>query len=176
MITVEEILEYLNSDRVEDMTEEMHECSMRQSQAAIKQTMELNTKYHTPEEIVRIMSELTGEEVDKSFFINSGCNFQDQGGIYIGDNTLIGHRVVLATLDHELNPYDRYLLCAPIHIGNRVWIGAGAIITRGVTIGDGAVIAAGAVVTKDVEENTIVGGVPAKLIKKIENVVPIEKK
>ncbi len=67
-------------------------------------------------------------------------------------------------------------LCAPIHIGNRVWIGAGAIITRGVTIGDGAVIAAGAVVTKDVEENTIVGGVPAKLIKKIENVVPIEKK
>jgi len=49
MITVEEILEYLNSDRVEDMTEEMHECSMRQSQAAIKQAMELNTKYHTPE-------------------------------------------------------------------------------------------------------------------------------
>ena len=196
MITVEEILEYLNSDRVEDMTEEMHECSMRQSQAAIKQTMELNTKYHTPEEIVSIMTELTGEEVDKSFrlfppfytdfgrnihigknvFINSGCSFQDQGGIYIGDNTLIGHRVVLATLDHDLNPYDRHLLCAPIHIGNRVWIGAGAIITRGVTIGDGAVIAAGAVVTKDVEENTIVGGVPAKFIKKIENVKLIEKK
>lgn len=68
-----------------------------------------------------------------------------------------------------MNPYDRHLLCAPIHIGNRVWIGAGAIITR-------AVIAAGAVVTKDVEENTIVGGVPAKFIKKIENVKPIEKK
>jgi hypothetical protein len=67
MITIEEILEYLNSDRIEDMTEEMHECFMRQSQAAIKQTMELNTKYHTPEEIVRIMSELTGEAVDESF-------------------------------------------------------------------------------------------------------------
>ncbi|MBO5621919.1 MAG: hypothetical protein J6N21_19555 [Butyrivibrio sp.] len=49
MITVEEILEYLNSDRIEDMTEEMHECSRKQSQAAIKQTMELNAKYHTPE-------------------------------------------------------------------------------------------------------------------------------
>ena len=75
-----------------------------------------------------------------------------------------------------IEAYDRHLLCTPIHIGNRVWIGAGAIITRGVTIGDGAVIAARAVVTKDVEENTIVGGVPAKFIKKIENVKPIEKK
>ena len=185
MITVEEILEYLNSDRVEDMTEEMHECSMRQSQAAIKQTMELNTKYHTPEEIVSIMTELTGEEVDESLrlfppfytdfgrnihigknvFINSGCSFQDQGGIYIGDNTLIGHRVVLATLDHDLNPYDRHLLCAPIHIGNRVWIGAGAIITRGVTIGDGAVIGAHSVVTHDVPPYAIVVGAPAKVVR-----------
>ncbi len=193
---VEDILEYLNSNRVAEMTDEMHECSLRQSQLAIKQTMELNTKYHTPEEIVELMSELTGEEVDESFtlfppfytdfgrnihigknvFINACCNFQDQGGIYIGDNTLIGHKVVLATLDHDLNPNDRHLICAPIRIGKNVWIGAGAIITRGVTIGDGAIVAAGAVVTKDVEANTIVGGVPAKFIKKIENVKPIEKK
>ena len=84
MITVEEILEYLNSDRVEDMTEEMHECSMRQSQAAIKQTMELNTKYHTPEEIVSIMTELTGEEVDESlrlfppFYTDFGRNIHQR--------------------------------------------------------------------------------------------------
>ena len=89
MITVEEILEYLNSDRVEDMTEEMHECSMRQSQAAIKQTMELNTRYHTPEEIVSIMTELTGEEVDESlrlfppFYTDFGRN------IHIGKNVFI---------------------------------------------------------------------------------------
>ena len=139
---------------------------------------DMNIKIFSREEAIKHSYTDFGRNIHigKNVFINSGCNFQDQGGIYSGDNTLIGHRVVLATLDHDLNPYDRHLLCAPIHIGNRVWIGAGAIITRGVTIGDGAVIAAGAVVTKDVEENTIVGGVPAKFIKKIENVKPIEKK
>ncbi len=57
---------------------------------------------------------------------------------------------------------------APIHIGNKVWIGAGAVITKGVTIGDDSVIAAGAVVTHDVPENVIAGGVPAKVIKAID--------
>ena len=56
---------------------------------------------------------------------------------------------------------------APIHIGKNVWIGANATVLAGVTVGDGAVVAAGAVVTKDVEPNTIVGGVPAKLIKRL---------
>ncbi len=100
-------------------------------------------------------------------FINSCCHFQDQGGIYISDDVLIGHNVVLATIDHDLDPYDRRNHYAPIRIGNRVWIGSSVVITKGVTIGDGAVIAAGAVVTKDVESNTVVGGVPAKLIRRI---------
>jgi acetyltransferase-like isoleucine patch superfamily enzyme len=101
-------------------------------------------------------------------FINSCCCFQDQGGIIIGDNTFIGYRVTLATLNHGILPQDRVSLYpAPISVGNKVWIGAGVIVLPGVTIGDNAIIAAGAVVTTDVPADTIVGGVPAKVIKKI---------
>ena len=57
---------------------------------------------------------------------------------------------------------------APIHVGNQVWIGANAVVTKGVTIGDNSIVAAGAVVNRDVPANTIVGGVPAKVIRKIE--------
>ena len=185
---IEQVLSYLNSGRGEEMTEEMNRCVLRTCQETLKKTVSLNNSYHTPEEIIKIMSDITGEQIDASFnmfppfyadfgrnihigknvFINSGCRFQDQGGIYIGDNALIGHNVVLATINHDLNPYDRHNIYKPIRIGNRVWIGSNAVITQGVTIGDGAVIAAGAVVTKDVAPNTVVGGVPAKFIKNIE--------
>ena len=102
-------------------------------------------------------------------FINSGCCFQDQGGIEIGNNVLIGQQVVIATLNHELTPSKRAnLLPAPVKIGNNVWIGAHATILAGVTIGDNSVVAAGAVVNKDVPANVVVAGVPAKVIKNIE--------
>ena len=113
----------------------------------------------------QLSQEIVGERV----FINMGCKFQDQGGITIDEGALIGHNVVLATINHDLDPAKRQSMSyAPIHIGKNVWIGANATVLAGVTIGDGAVVAAGAVVTKDVEPNTIVGGVPAKVIKKIE--------
>ena len=184
---IDEMLKILNAGPG-TMTDEMLAASFEQSQKALKITMELNNNYHEPEEVTRIMTELTGNapgegfcmfppfytdfgrniHIGKHVFINSSCHFQDQGGIYIGDNVLIGHNVVLATIDHDLDPYDRSDHYAPIRIGNRVWIGANAVVTKGITIGDGSVIAAGAVVTKDVPAGCVVGGVPAKVIKEIQ--------
>jgi acetyltransferase-like isoleucine patch superfamily enzyme len=101
-------------------------------------------------------------------FINSGCRFQDQGGIRIGDDVLVGHNVVLASLNHELDPAERATTVPrPIVIGDRVWIGANATVLAGVTIGHGAVVAAGAVVTRDVAPDTVVGGVPARVIRNL---------
>ena len=108
-------------------------------------------------------------EVGKNVFINSCCCFQDQGGIKIGENVLIGHKVVFATLDHDLNPKKRSNMKAlPINIAKDVWIGANATILPGVNIGEGSIVAAGAVVTKDVPPFSIVAGVPAKIIKKLD--------
>ena len=160
----------------------MHELS----QQALRITAEINGSYHTPEELRALMRELTnggcGDDfglfppfytdcgknirIGKGVFINAGCQFQDQGGITIGDDTLIGPKTVIATLNHDMQPEKRANLHpAPVHIGSRVWIGASCTILPGVTIGDGAVVAAGAVVTKDVASNTVVGGVPARLSK-----------
>ena len=158
------------------------------SREAQKITMEINTRFHEPEELAELFSRLIGKPVGEGFglfppfytdfgknitvgtnvFINADCKFQDQGGIFIDDGALIGHGVVLATLNHDLDPAERQRLYpAPIRIGKNVWIGANATVLQGVTIGDGAVVAAGAVVTKDVPENTVVGGVPAKIIRKL---------
>lgn len=90
---------------------------------------------------------------------------------------LIGHGVVLATIDHGLPPDERGDdRPAPIAIGNKVWIGPHATILPGVTIGDGAIIAAGAAVTRDVPANVIVGGVPAEIIKAVPGAVSVQKK
>jgi acetyltransferase-like isoleucine patch superfamily enzyme len=88
------------------------------------------------------------------------------GGINIEDNVLIGPKVNLITENHPTDPTQRKsLILQPIHIKNNAWIGAGATILPGVTIGENSIVAAGAVVNKDVPANTIVGGVPAKIIK-----------
>ena len=183
-----ELLEHFNNGDTLGEDPEVIELMRYYSREAQKITMEINTKYHEPEELAELFSKLIGKPVGKAFglfppfytdfgknitignqvFINADCKFQDQGGIFIDDGALIGHGVVLATLDHDLAPEKRQQLHpAPIHIGKGVWIGSNATVTKGVTIGDNAVVAAGAVVNKDVAPNTIVGGVPAKLIKNI---------
>ena len=185
---LQEFLAYLDSGARVTAGSPVHLCMHVLSQEALRLTAELNGGYHTPEELRDIMTRLTGRPVDDTFalfppfytdcgknirlgrnvFINSGCRFQDQGGIIIGDGSLVGHNVVLATLNHDLDPAHRAdLLPAPIVIGKNVWIGAHATVLPGVTVGDNAVIAAGAVVTKDVPADTVVGGVPARVLKTI---------
>lgn len=167
---------------------EMMRCLSEQMQECLKIEAELNGAYHSPEKIQELLSRLTGKPVNGSLvvppfhtdfgknitlgsgvFINAGCMFQDQGGITIGDGSLIGHRVVLATLNHNEIPAKRHnLIPRSIHIGKNVWIGAGAIVLGGVTIGDDAVIGAGAVVTKDVPAGMIAIGVPAKVVRHVK--------
>lgn len=184
-----DFLEYLNSGKAIIDGSELYQFIHELSREAMKVTAKLNEGYHEPEEIRNLFSKLIGKPVDASFglfppfysdcgknitvgknvFINSGCRFQDQGGITIGDGALIGHNVVLATLNHDFSPQKRRTLHpAPIVIGKNVWIGANATIVPGVTIGDGAIIAAGAVVTKDVLANVIAGGIPAKIIRTLD--------
>lgn len=188
MLDLSELLDIFNSGKTLTMDEEAASACNYYATEAQKITCEINSNYHDLDEIREMFSDLIGERVSDDFrlfppfttdfgkninlgknvFINSGCRFQDQGGIYIGDNVLIGHNVVLATLNHEENPKKRgNLIPAPIRIGNDVWIGSNATVLAGVSIADGAIVAAGAVVTKDVAENTIVAGVPARYIRDV---------
>lgn len=151
-------------------------------------TAQINGGFHTPEQLRELMSQLTGSELDENFglfppiytdfgknikigkgvFINSGCCFQDQGGIELGDGCMICHQVVIATLNHDLAPEKRMnMIPAKVTLGKNVWVGAHATILPGVTIGDNAVIAAGAVVTKDIPANSVAAGVPARVIKRV---------
>lgn len=189
-MTIREVIEGFREDAMENAERDIYANQLFQE--AVRIGMELNMHYHTPAEIREIMGRLIGKKVDDSFrmfppfytdfgknitigkdvFINSGCHFQDQGGIQIGDGALIGHNVVLATINHDLNPEEnRKNHYAPITIGAHVWIGSNATILPGVTLGDWAVVAAGAVVTQDVPPRTVVGGVPAKVLK----IIPEER-
>lgn len=169
-------------------TPEIYEFMNRASDEARRITFELNGAYHSMPEVRDLFARLFGKPVDPSFrvfppfytdfgknitvgknvFINACCHFQDQGGITLGDNCLVGHNVIFATLNHGFAPEERQsMLPAPIVVGRNVWIGSNSTILQGVTIGDNSIIAAGSVVTKDVPANAIVAGVPARFIRSI---------
>lgn len=169
-------------------TPEIYEFMNRASDEARRITFELNGAYHSMPEVRDLFARLFGKPVDPSFrvfppfytdfgknitvgknvFINACCHFQDQGGITLGDNCLVGHNVVFATLNHGFAPEERQsMLPAPIVVGRNVWIGSNSTILQGVTNGDNSIIAAGSVVTKDVPANAIVAGVPARFIRSI---------
>lgn len=184
-----DFLEYVKTRKALD-TEDIHLFMDEMSNEARRITFKLNASYHTPDEVRALLSELFGKpvppslrvfppfytdfgkniEVGNNVFINACCHFQDHGGVTLGDGCQIGHNVVFATLNHGLAPEHRHTTYpAPIVLGKNVWVGSNSTILQGVTVGDNAVVAAGAVVTKDVPANAIVGGVPAKVIKYIDN-------
>ncbi|MGE6355947.1 DapH/DapD/GlmU-related protein [Flavobacterium sp. NPDC079362] len=161
---------------------------LRDEAFALKALLNQMNNAVNPEEITQILSRIIDKEVQdvsvftplyinygkhitigKNVFINFDCTFLALGGIIIEDDVLIGPKVSLITENHPLNPEERKGLTGkPILIKKNAWIGANATILSGVTIGENAVVAAGAVVSKDVPDNTVVGGIPARFIKNIQ--------
>jgi acetyltransferase-like isoleucine patch superfamily enzyme len=162
---------------------------MREASFATKKLLMKMNNATESEEIRSLLSQIIDGEIDESItiftplyinygkhtkigknvFINFDCVFLDLGGITIEDNVLIAPKVSLLTESHPINPNERHsLIPKPIHIKKNAWIGANATILQGVTIGENTVVAAGSVVSKDVPENVVVGGIPAKIMKEIK--------
>ena len=158
----------------------------------VQRTMQLaaymNTGWRPEAEVRDYLRKITGRHIDdtvrvftplhinygpgvsfgRDCFLNFGCTLLALGGITIGDGAFIGPHCVLATEYHPEDPATRHtLLTKPIVIGSNAWLGANVTVLAGVTIGENAIIAAGSVVTKDVPDNMVVAGTPAKVIREI---------
>ena len=159
---------------------------------AMRLTAELNKlSFDDLVKVREIFSELTGRKVDDTFilippfysaygldirvghkvFINQCCTLYDMGGVDIADHVAIGVNVNIITSGHPMEPSQRraYIEGKPIVIEKNVWIATAATILGGVTVGENSVVGAGAVVTKDVPPNSFVAGVPAKVIRSLQD-------
>ena len=158
-------------------------------QRTMRLAAEMNTGYHTEAEVRDYMRQITGSEIDETLriftpfhinygnkttfgrdcFVNFGCTFLALGSITIEDDVFIGPHCVLATEYHPENPETRHsLLTKPIVVKRNAWLGANVTVLAGVTIGENAIVAAGSVVTKDVPDNMVVAGSPARVIREIK--------
>src|SRR4051812_32738565 len=176
----------LNGETIQSHDQEAFK--MREASFATKKLLVHMNNASDAVEIRSLLSQIIGSEVDesvavftplyinygkhtkigKNVFINFDCVFLDLGGITIEDGVFIAPKVSLLTEGHPLAPENRHSLTVnPIHLKRNAWIGANATITQGVTVGENSVIAAGAVVTKDVPDNSVVGGIPAKILKSL---------
>lgn len=109
-------------------------------------------------------------KLGKDFFANSGLTIVEGGRVFIGDKCIIGPNVSIYTTNHSVDPVKRFnggVELKDVEIGDNVWIGGSVVICPGVHIGNNSVVAAGSVVTKNFGDNVMIGGVPAKVIKKI---------
>ncbi|WP_041556679.1 DapH/DapD/GlmU-related protein [Carnobacterium sp. 17-4] len=165
--------------------EEIHEQKVENERLV----MELNTGYHTPTEVRTSLEKITGQSIDssvtvslpfytdfgkhisfgKDIFINQNVTFVDLGGVFLEDNVLIGPGARLITVNHLVDPAKRRgIIVDSIRIKENAWIGANATVLAGVTVGKNAIVAADATVTKDVPDNVIVAGTPARITKEID--------
>lgn len=184
----EEFMELIKNKKPIVGGSDEHKMLVKYSNEAMAITAQLNSGYHEPQRVNELFSKLIGKKVDESFFmfppfytdfgknitvgknvfINTGCSFQDLGGITIGDNCQIGMNVNIATLNHGFDLQDRNTIYPlPVVLGTNVWIGSGATIIPGITIGDNSVVGAGSVVTRSVPANVVVAGNPARIIKRL---------
>ncbi len=164
--------------------DEIHELKADNDELVIN----LNSSFRTPTEVNRLLTEITGNKIDdtnhislpfytdfgkhihlgKNIFINQNVTFVDLGGIFIEDHVLIGPTSRIITVNHLIDPSERRgLEVQSVIIKKNAWLGANVTVLPGVTIGQNSIVAADSTVTKDVPDNIIVAGTPAKIIKSI---------
>lgn len=177
-----------NGETINPNDPQIHE--LREASYATKELLLQMNNSSDAKKIRMILSQITKTQIDenttvftplyinygkhlsigKNVFINFDCTFLTLGGITIEDNVLIAPKVSLLSEGHPVAINQRHsLVPGHIHIKKNAWIGANATILPGVTIGENSIVAAGAVVSKNVPDNTIVGGIPAKFIKTIND-------